>query len=109
MIFSLLQKCTGDRVWRLPLWELFEKKLKIFPHVDITNLGVGSGYTCKSAALLSEFVESTDWLHIDAYGVMLSTGKSVAYLQEGMSGRPTRTLIEMIAKSVVDQHRDKDK
>ncbi|XP_059609207.1 cytosol aminopeptidase-like [Phlebotomus argentipes] len=97
---------TGDRLWRLPLWDVFRKKIKAHPHVDMTNLGIGSGYTCKSAAILSEFVESTDWLHLDAYGVMVAKGGEASYLQDGMAGRPTRTLIEMIAKSTVDQKID---
>uniref|UniRef100_A0A1B0EVM6 Cytosol aminopeptidase n=1 Tax=Lutzomyia longipalpis TaxID=7200 RepID=A0A1B0EVM6_LUTLO len=95
---------VSDRVWRLPLWDIFRKKITAFPHVDVTNVGVGSGYTCKSAAILNEFVDSVDWLHMDVYGVMVTNGRDKPYLQEGMAGRPTRTLIEMIAKSAVKEH-----
>ncbi|GAB0099867.1 cytosol aminopeptidase [Sergentomyia squamirostris] len=94
---------TGDRMWCLPLWDIFRQKMKASPHVDLVNVGLASGYTCKSAALLSEFAEFTDWLHMDVYGVMLTNGKDIKYLQEGMTGRPTRTLIEMISKSVLEQ------
>jgi hypothetical protein len=36
----------------------------------------------------------------DASSVMTTDGKDLSYLKRGMSGRPTRTLIEFIAQSV---------
>ncbi|KAG9339843.1 hypothetical protein JZ751_022345 [Albula glossodonta] len=65
---------TGDRVWRMPL----------------------SGGACTAAAFLGEFVTATHWAHLDIAGVM-SNKDEVPYLRKGMSGRPTRTLVEFAA------------
>jgi aminopeptidase len=90
---------TGDRVWRLPLWRDY-KKLITPPgkESDFTNHYQGNGgYTCTSAALLQQFVCQYDWIHLDTYGVSYSEGQ-VSYLTKGMSGRPTRTMIEFLAQ-----------
>ncbi|CAO1322192.1 unnamed protein product [Diamesa hyperborea] len=92
---------TGDRVWRLPLWNYFSDQIKSSPTVDIQNIGRGhGGDTCKSAALLREFVPCGDWLHMDTFNVMTTNGEDYPYLRRGMAGRPTRTLIEFIAQHV---------
>ncbi|KAK9500758.1 hypothetical protein O3M35_001958 [Rhynocoris fuscipes] len=67
---------TGDRIWRLPLWQ----------HYTAT------------AAFLNEFVPMTDWIHLDTSSVDRSDGHTWSYLREGMSGRPTRTVIEFMAQ-----------
>lgn len=87
---------TGDRVWRLPLWKSYGKQLKSSHMVDLTNIGKSSaGGACSAAAFLKEFVPSVDWMHLDIAGVM---GPSLdnPYLRKGMTGRPTRTLIEFL-------------
>lgn len=58
------------------------------------------GEACKVAAFLNEFVPCGDWLHMDTYGVMRTDGKDYPYLREGMSGRPTRTLVEFLSQLV---------
>ncbi|TRY66250.1 hypothetical protein DNTS_006734 [Danionella cerebrum] len=65
---------TGDRVWRMPL----------------------SGGACTAAAFLREFVSTSHWAHLDIAGVMTNNDE-VPYLRKGMSGRPTRTLVEFAA------------
>ncbi|EEB18340.1 Cytosol aminopeptidase, putative [Pediculus humanus corporis] len=87
---------TGDRVWRLPLWKSYGKQLKSSHMVDLTNIGKSSaGGACSAAAFLKEFVPPVDWMHLDIAGVM---GPSLdnPYLRKGMTGRPTRTLIEFL-------------
>lgn len=37
---------------------------------------------------------------MDTYGVMRTDGKDYPYLREGMSGRPTRTLVEFLSQLV---------
>ncbi|CAA9994234.1 unnamed protein product [Nesidiocoris tenuis] len=65
---------TGDRVWRLPLWEAY------LGHVESENSGA----------------DLTNWIHLDTYAVMYENGDTT-YLRKGMSGRPTRTIVEMLA------------
>jgi len=90
---------TGDRVWRFPLWALYEDQIKP-SHVtyDLTNFPVGNcGHATTSAAFLHQFVCNTKWMHCDTINVMWEDGQT-PYLTKGMSGRPTRTLIEFIAQ-----------
>lgn len=55
-----------------------------------------SGGACTAAAFLREFVTVPHWAHLDIAGVM-SNKDEVPYLRKGMSGRPTRTLVEFAA------------
>lgn len=90
---------TGDRVWRFPLWEVYNDQIQP-SHVvcDLTNLAEGNnGYTCTTAAFLRHFICRHNWIHMDTYGIMLEDG-TIPYLHKGMSGRPTRTLIEFLAQ-----------
>ncbi|XP_055642251.1 cytosol aminopeptidase-like [Toxorhynchites rutilus septentrionalis] len=92
---------TGDRVWRLPLWNYFTQQICSATHVDVQNVGRGvGGEPCFQAALLNEFLPCGQWMHIDANNVMTTKGVDYPYLRSGMAGRPTRTLIEFIARSV---------
>uniref|UniRef100_T1HA32 CYTOSOL_AP domain-containing protein n=1 Tax=Rhodnius prolixus TaxID=13249 RepID=T1HA32_RHOPR len=90
---------TGDRVWRLPLWRIYDQQIKP-EHVscDLTNAPVGrNGFSCAVAAFLRHFIYHYKWIHMDTYGVMLEHSDT-PYLRAGMSGRPTRTLVEFLAQ-----------
>ncbi|XP_018420076.1 PREDICTED: cytosol aminopeptidase [Nanorana parkeri] len=86
---------TGDRVWRMPLFEHYSKQVTESALADLNNVGKysRSGGACTAAAFLKEFVTVPHWAHLDIAGVM-SNKDEVPYLRKGMSGRPTRTLIE---------------
>lgn len=99
---------TGDRVWRFPMWEHFVHLLRDKNHaVDLKTTGrVGlksCGASCMAAAFLNEFVPCGDWLHMDTRGVMKSSGFEYMYLRKGMSGRPTRTLVEFLSQLVCNK------
>lgn len=89
---------TGDRVWRMPLWKFFTKKVTNYRSHDVNNLGKGHGDPCLGAAFLNEFVNCVDWIHFDITGVgFMSEEKNYPYLTKGrMTGRPTRTLIQLL-------------
>lgn len=89
---------TGDRVWRMPLWDHYTQKVTRHPGVDVTESYRSTGAPCSCAAFLREFLPNCDWIHLDTYGVMRSDGKDKSYLRRGMSGRPTRTIIEFLAQ-----------
>ncbi|CAH2005789.1 unnamed protein product [Acanthoscelides obtectus] len=95
---------TGDRVWRFPLWDHFTKLIADHHAVDTKTYGRGGTPRCgennRVAAFLNEFVPCGDWLHIDSYGVMFSNGEDYPYLRRGMSGRPTRTMVEFLSQLV---------
>jgi len=87
---------TGDRVWRMPLWNYYLEKMKKSPTADLNNISaVPGGGSCTAAAFLKEFVTCENWMHLDIAGVMNNSG-DVKYLPPGMAGRPTRTLVEFL-------------
>jgi aminopeptidase len=45
---------------------------------------------------VQEFVPKGNWIHMDIAGVM-GTSEKLPYLAKGMTGRPTRTIIEFIS------------
>ncbi|KAF2893566.1 hypothetical protein ILUMI_12595 [Ignelater luminosus] len=89
---------TGDRVWRMPLWKYYTKKVAHYKSHDVNNRGIGKGDPCLAAAFLNEFISCVDWIHFDTTGVgMKQEDKSFTYLTKGrMTGRPTRTLIQLL-------------
>lgn len=99
-LYQILEEAgsrSGDRVWRMPLWKFYSKQMTENAAYDLNNVGKGKGGgACTAAAFLREFVpEKTDWLHLDMAGVM-GPDDTTPYLGKGMTGRPTRTLIEFI-------------
>ncbi|XP_006629237.1 cytosol aminopeptidase [Lepisosteus oculatus] len=90
---------TGDRVWRMPLFQHFTRQVTESQLADLNNIGKysRSGGACTAAAFLREFVTAPHWAHLDIAGVM-SNKDEVPYLRKGMSGRPTRTLVEFAAR-----------
>uniref|UniRef100_A0A3B1J6V6 Cytosol aminopeptidase n=1 Tax=Astyanax mexicanus TaxID=7994 RepID=A0A3B1J6V6_ASTMX len=86
---------TGDRVWRMPLFQHYTKQVTECALADLNNIGKysRSGGACTAAAFLREFVTADHWAHLDIAGVMTNKDE-VPYLRKGMSGRPTRTLVE---------------
>jgi len=87
---------TGDRVWRMPLWDHYIKSMKKSPLADLNNISLTpGGGSCTAAAFLKQFTNSKNWLHLDIAGVMENEG-AVSYLGSGMSGRPTRTMVKFV-------------
>ncbi|KAI9012489.1 hypothetical protein CLU79DRAFT_770196 [Phycomyces nitens] len=110
---------VSDPFWRMPLNAGYLKEMRTSSVADLNNLGKGrSGGACSAAAFLKEFVagletpveapgpqdaaevvettgDSIAWAHIDIAGVMDSQSTH-GYHIKGMSGRPTRALIEYI-------------
>ncbi|UYV68354.1 LAP3 [Cordylochernes scorpioides] len=89
-IWSLLQKSggvTGDRVWRMPLWNHYSRQVGDSQLADLNNIGKygREGGCCTAAAFLREFVTTSEWAHIDIAGVMEAKDE-VAYLPKGMAG-----------------------
>lgn len=89
---------TGDRVWRLPLWGHYSLKVRNHSSADVQDREILTGIPCTCAAFLREFLPPIDWIHLDTYNIMLSDGKVSHYLRRGMSGRPTRTIVEFLAQ-----------
>ena len=65
----------------------------IFSTLKHSFLGGGA---CTAAGFLSNFTNCPSWMHLDIAGVMDNTGGEVKYLSNGMSGRPTRTMVNFV-------------
>jgi aminopeptidase len=90
-------KTTGDHLWNMPLHPQYSKQIKS-DVADLRNVGGRGAGACTAASFLKEFavVDKNDkWAHIDMAGVMQSSSTQ-GYDIKGMSGRPTRTLIQFI-------------
>ena len=92
---------TGDRMWRFPLWDYYTRQVVKSRSVDTKNVGFGPGGGAnRAAAFLRQFVPCGEWIHLDNFGVMYSNGIDEPYIRRGMSGRPTRTLVEFMSQLV---------
>ncbi|KAI8913437.1 putative cytosol aminopeptidase [Gorgonomyces haynaldii] len=90
-------KQVGDEFWRMPLSDKYEAQIT-GTITDWVNVGRGKAGACTAAWFLSRFLNK-DWkgtfCHIDIAGVM--SDKDLGMSQKGMTGRPTRALIEYFA------------
>ncbi|TIA95199.1 hypothetical protein E3P92_03811 [Wallemia ichthyophaga] len=91
-----------DKMWRMPFDDFYLKQIN-HTAADLANTGGRPGGACTAAIFLKQFVEGIEdsqgkesvrsYAHIDIAGSMECTkpdGPNV----KGMSGRPTRTIIE---------------
>ncbi|KAJ1947311.1 hypothetical protein GGF37_000493 [Kickxella alabastrina] len=110
-------KGSDEPVWRMPLHDAWDAMLKS-PVADLSNIGNKSeAGACTAAAFLRHFVRDSRavkkqgtlardqnndeslprWAHLDIAGPMEAT-TSTGYHHRGMSGRPTRLLIELASQ-----------
>jgi len=87
---------TGERVWRLPIWEEMGDHLKS-DFADLKNIGDGSAGagTIAAAAFLGNFVDGTPWAHLDIAGTAYWE-KDRPYLPKGPSGFGVRLLVDLL-------------
>ena len=81
---------SGDRVWRMPVWEDYREQLKT-PLADIANVGGSAAGAITAAAFLSTFTEGLSWAHLDIAGTAWKTGK-----EKGATGAGVGVLFEYL-------------
>jgi len=81
---------SGDRAWRLPLWEDYQKQLDS-PFADMSNVGGREAGTITAACFLARFTRDYRWAHMDIAGTAWTGGKA-----KGSTGRPLPLLLEFI-------------
>jgi leucyl aminopeptidase len=87
-------EATGERYWRLPLWEVHREFMR--GHVaDLKQTGGRDGGTITASAFLSNFVGDTPWLHLDIASVA-NTERSSALQPLGATGFGVRSLLELL-------------
>lgn len=95
---------SGDRIWRMPLWSFYEDRVLDCQTADVANTGrhkYGDSPNC--AAFLRQFICDSKWIHLDTYNVSYTKGRDFPYLHRGMTGRPTRTIIELLNQLVTTE------
>jgi leucyl aminopeptidase len=81
---------SGDRAWRLPLWEEYQEQLKS-PFADMANIGGREAGTITAACFLSRFTKKFRWAHLDIAGTAWTSGND-----KGATGRPVPLLMQYL-------------
>ncbi|MDX1512651.1 MAG: leucyl aminopeptidase [Gammaproteobacteria bacterium] len=81
---------SGDRAWRLPLWEEYSKQLES-NFADMANVGGRDAGAITAASFLSKFTKDFRWAHLDIAGTAWRTGK-----EKGATGRPVPLLTQFL-------------
>ncbi|KII61408.1 Cytosol aminopeptidase [Thelohanellus kitauei] len=89
---------TGDRVWHMPLFREYSKMIESKVADLVNSTKKREAGSCTAAMFLSEFVKTKEWAHFDIAGLMTADKEFHPYCPGGMTGRPTRTLIEYLRK-----------
>jgi leucyl aminopeptidase len=85
---------TGERVWRMPLWDGHRKAVE--SHVaDVKNAAGREASSSTAAAFLQAFVGETRWAHLDIAGTGW-TSKTGPYQPRGATGVGVRLLVEAL-------------
>lgn len=85
---------SGDRVWRLPLWDDYQEQLDS-NFADMANIGGRPAGTITAACFLSRFIEDLPWCHLDIAGTAWKSGK-----EKGATGRPVSVLVHHLLEIV---------
>ena len=80
----------GDRAWRLPLWDDYQRQLDS-NFADMANIGGRGAGAVTAACFLSRFAKSFKWAHLDIAGTAWLSGKD-----KGATGRPVPLLTEFL-------------
>lgn len=81
---------SGDRAWRLPLYEEYDELLKS-NFADMANIGGPMAGTITAGCFLARFTEKYKWAHLDIAGTAWVGGG-----QKGATGRPVPILMDYL-------------
>jgi leucyl aminopeptidase len=84
---------SGDRCWRLPLYDEYADQLRS-EIADMLNTGGRPAGACTAAMFLKEFVGATPWAHLDVAGTAWSDDAK-PWMPKGPSGVAVRLLAEL--------------
>ncbi len=96
---------TGERVWRLPIWEVYKEDLKS----DVADIRNFSGKPVAGAIAAAKFLEfftekHPSWAHLDIAGVAF--GDTEFTTQKSATGYGIRLLIELL-REMSSSHKEK--
>jgi leucyl aminopeptidase len=81
---------TGDRAWRLPMFDEYQDLLKS-NFADMSNLGGRPAGAITAACFLKRFADGYRWAHFDIAGTNAVSGDA-----KGATGRPVPLLTEFL-------------
>jgi leucyl aminopeptidase len=88
---------SGDRVWRLPLWDEYAENMKS-DVADVRNVGRSfDAGTIEAASFLSNFIDKAKWAHLDIAGTGWFTADKY-YFSKGGTGAGLRLLMKWLEK-----------
>ena len=90
-LLSAGEEC-GDRAWRMPLWDEYQKQLDS-NFADIANIGGREAGSVTAACFLSRFTNKYPWAHLDIAGTAWRSGAA-----KGATGRPVPLLMHYLLK-----------
>lgn len=86
---------TGEKVWRMPLWEEYDEMIKS-DIADVSNLGARGAGSVTAAKFLEKFTDGhRKWAHIDIAGPSFATGKGGAKVSGG-TGFGVRLIVDLL-------------
>lgn len=88
---------TGDKVWRMPLDDGYDKMINT-PTADMQNVGGKGAGSITAAQFLKRFIRKAPWAHIDIAGMAWSD-KSTARWEKGATGHGVRLLDQFVANT----------
>jgi len=83
-------QASGDRTWRMPLWDDYQEQLKS-PFADLANIGGREAGSITAACFLSRFAKKMHWAHLDIAGTAWISGGN-----KGATGRPVPLLTQYL-------------
>jgi len=88
-------KDTGEKLWRMPLDEAYDKQIKS-EIADMKNIGGRPGGSITAAQFIKRFVNDKPWAHLDIAGMAWST-KDNAVTPKGATAFGVRLLDRLMA------------
>jgi len=85
---------SGDRAWRLPLWDDYQKQIDS-PFADMANVGGRAAGSITAACFLSRYTKAYRWAHLDIAGTAWRSGKA-----KGATGRPVALLVQFLRQRI---------
>jgi leucyl aminopeptidase len=87
-------EATGEKVWRMPLHEAYDKMLKS-DAADMKNIGGRDAGSITAAQFLQRFVNDVPWAHLDIAGMAWSS-KVADTVPKGGTGYGVRLLDRLV-------------
>lgn len=91
-------RSVGEKFWPMPLDDDYEEEI-LSDIADVKQTGGRPASACKAAKILEQFVDGTHWAHLDIAGTDFVDVKK-PYQERGATGFATRTLAELVLRSV---------